>query len=61
MTDIDEPSHQKSSSEDEEENEHHYIITSGGHYDPQKWTYLKKYWILFLIALPTFLTPLSNA
>ncbi|CAG8630131.1 8175_t:CDS:2 [Rhizophagus irregularis] len=57
MTDIGEVSHQKSSSEEEEEAEDvaHRIL-----YDPQKWPYIKKYRILFLVALPAFLTPLSN-
>ncbi|CAG8551945.1 12156_t:CDS:2 [Funneliformis mosseae] len=57
MTDIDETLQQKSSSEDEEEE---HVIKSGGHFDPQRWPYLKKFRILFLISLPTFLTPLSH-
>ncbi|CAI2190601.1 16565_t:CDS:2 [Funneliformis geosporum] len=59
MTDIDETSQQKISNEDEEEE--HGVILSEGHFDPQKWPYLKKFRIIFLISLPTFLSPLSNA
>ncbi|RGB38423.1 major facilitator superfamily domain-containing protein [Rhizophagus diaphanus] len=57
MADIGEVSHQKSSSEEEEEAED---LAQRILYDPQKWPYLKKYRILFLVALPAFLTPLSN-
>jgi hypothetical protein len=57
MADIGEVQHPTSSSEEEEEEEEvaHKLL-----HDPQKWSKLKKYRILFLIALPAFLTPLSN-
>ncbi|RIA81335.1 major facilitator superfamily domain-containing protein [Glomus cerebriforme] len=60
MTDNGELPHQKSSSEDEEDDELSHKSLSEHHYDPQRWPYLKKYRILFFVALPTFLTPLSN-
>ncbi|GES73872.1 major facilitator superfamily domain-containing protein [Rhizophagus clarus] len=63
MADIGEVPHQKSSSEEEQEADEEEEAEEPAHKilsHPQKWPILKKYRILFLVAIPTFLTPLSN-
>jgi len=55
MADKGEILYQKSNSDEEEEAEEEQHRR-----DPQRWPSLRKYRILFLISLPTFLTPLSN-
>ena len=56
----DEEKEKEEKEEEEEEEEQQYKNVSEHHYDPHKWPNSKKYRILFLVALPTLLTPLSD-
>ena len=51
---------QSSSGSGSGEEDEEAMIVSENHYDPRRWPNSKKFGALFLVSLPTFLTPLSN-